>query len=104
MSTKIIKINFFDLKNQQFTFLCSNVGLKHQNFKRELPNLHPFFQAKRSGITTVILPEDNKKDFEELEDFIKKDIEALFVSHYEDVFDFIFPELAITKKENSVSA
>jgi ATP-dependent Lon protease len=84
--------------------LCSKVGLKHQNSKKIFPNLHPFFQAKRSGIATVILPEDNKKDFEELEDFIKKDIETLFVSHYEDVFDFIFPELAITKKENSVSA
>lgn len=42
--------------------------------------------AKRSGVKTVILPEENKKDFEELADYIKDGIAVHFVSKYEDVF------------------
>lgn len=49
--------------------------------------------AKRAGVTTVIIPAENKKDFDELPDFIKKDVTIHFVSHYEEIFELIFPEI-----------
>lgn len=33
--------------------------------------------AKRSGVTTVILPHDNRKDFDDLSDLIKADVEVM---------------------------
>ncbi|VDD77968.1 unnamed protein product [Mesocestoides corti] len=47
--------------------------------------------AKRAGVKTVILPEMNRKDFDDLADFIKSDIEVHFVSHYSEVFPIVFP-------------
>lgn len=46
--------------------------------------------AKRSGVRTVILPEENRKDFDELADYIREDITVHFVSQYEDVFRVAF--------------
>ncbi len=39
---------------------------------------------------TVILPFENMKDFNELQDFIKEGITVHFASNYEDVFKIIF--------------
>jgi len=47
--------------------------------------------ARRSDIDTVILPEGNRQDYHALPDFIKNDIQVLFVSNYEDVFKIAFP-------------
>lgn len=47
--------------------------------------------AKRSGVTAVILPSENKKDYDDLADFIKKDVQIHFVEHYDDVFRIVFP-------------
>lgn len=44
--------------------------------------------AKRSGVELVILPEGNRKDWEELADHIKEGIEVHFVNHYIDVCVF----------------
>merc|ERR1719402_2083121 len=41
--------------------------------------------ARRSEITTVLLPEGNRKDYDDLKDFIKRDLDVRFVSTYEDV-------------------
>ena len=46
--------------------------------------------AKRSGVKTVILPAENRKDFDELADFIKEGLHVHFVNHYEDVFKVAF--------------
>eukprot|EP00112_Aurelia_sp_Birch-Aquarium-sp1_P005020 Seg1569.10 transcript_id=Seg1569.10/GoldUCD/mRNA.D3Y31 product="Lon protease-like mitochondrial" protein_id=Seg1569.10/GoldUCD/D3Y31 len=43
--------------------------------------------ARRADITTVILPEGNKKDFDDLQDFIKQNLTVHFVSDYNEVFD-----------------
>uniref|UniRef100_A0A914BX28 Lon protease homolog n=1 Tax=Acrobeloides nanus TaxID=290746 RepID=A0A914BX28_9BILA len=48
--------------------------------------------AKRAGVNTVILPEENKKDVDDLPEFIKNDVETHFVKHYNDVFDILFAE------------
>ncbi|XP_052795556.1 lon protease homolog, mitochondrial-like isoform X2 [Mya arenaria] len=49
--------------------------------------------ARRSGMECVILPEDNRKDFADLPDFIVKDIEVHFASNYSDVFPVMFPDV-----------
>jgi len=41
--------------------------------------------ARRVGINTLILPIDNKRDFEELPDYIKEGIEVHFADYFEDV-------------------
>lgn len=46
--------------------------------------------AKRVGVTCVILPEENRKDFTELPEFITKDLEVHFVREYSDVYNIVF--------------
>jgi len=48
--------------------------------------------ARRSEITTVLLPEGNRKDYDDLKDFIKRDLDVRFVSTYEDVYNVAFAE------------
>uniref|UniRef100_A0AC34FPL6 Lon proteolytic domain-containing protein n=1 Tax=Panagrolaimus sp. ES5 TaxID=591445 RepID=A0AC34FPL6_9BILA len=48
--------------------------------------------AKRAGVNCVILPNENKKDVEDLQDFIKNDIEIHYAEYYEDVFKIVFPD------------
>ncbi|KAI3658884.1 hypothetical protein MP638_003127 [Amoeboaphelidium occidentale] len=47
--------------------------------------------AKRAGVETIILPQSNKSDYEQLPDFVKQGISANFVSDYSEVFKLIFP-------------
>ncbi|WP_422653035.1 endopeptidase La [Caldicellulosiruptor sp. DIB 104C] len=42
--------------------------------------------AKRVGIKNVILPYENKKDVDELEDYVKKDMNFVFVKAIDEVF------------------
>ncbi|VDN01136.1 unnamed protein product [Thelazia callipaeda] len=49
--------------------------------------------AKRAGVSCIILPEENRKDYSDLPDFIRNDVEVHFVSHYDQVYDIIFPDL-----------
>jgi len=46
--------------------------------------------AKRSGIDTIILPVDNRKDFEELPDYIQEGITVHYADYYRDVYDIAF--------------
>lgn len=46
--------------------------------------------ARRIGIKEVILPEDNRKDFEELPEYLKEDITAHFAKHFDDVARLTF--------------
>ena len=50
-------------------------------------------QAKRAGVTCVILPEENRTDFVELDQQIQEDIEVHFVSKYDEVFKVLFPDV-----------
>jgi ATP-dependent Lon protease len=43
--------------------------------------------ARRVGITHLIFPEENREDFEELEDYIKEGITASFAGRFEDVLE-----------------
>lgn len=50
-------------------------------------------KAKRAGITCVLLPEENRTDFAELDENIRENIEVHFVSNYEEVFRVVFPDM-----------
>lgn len=49
--------------------------------------------SKRVGISTIILPEENRKDFGDLPDFIREGLEVHFVEYYDQVFNLVFPDL-----------
>ncbi|XP_075979278.1 lon protease homolog, mitochondrial isoform X2 [Anticarsia gemmatalis] len=42
--------------------------------------------AKRVGVNCVILPEENRRDFDDLPDFIKENMDIHFVTTFDDVF------------------
>lgn len=50
--------------------------------------------AKRSGVKTIIFPAANRKDWDELTEELRSDIEPHFVRHYVDIFPIVFPGLA----------
>ena len=50
-----------------------------------------YTQAKRVGVKCVILPEENKKDYNDLPSYITEGLEVHFVNQYEDVHKIVFP-------------
>ncbi|ENN74914.1 hypothetical protein YQE_08492, partial [Dendroctonus ponderosae] len=48
--------------------------------------------AKRSGVKCIILPEENKKDFNDLPTFITEGLEVHFVSHVNEIYKIAFQE------------
>lgn len=46
--------------------------------------------AKRSNVKIIILPDENKKDYDDLAKFITDGLEVHFVSEYSEVFDLAF--------------
>jgi ATP-dependent Lon protease len=46
--------------------------------------------AKRSGVKTVILPFENQKDYNDLQSYIKADLNVHFVKHYDDIYKIAF--------------
>ncbi|XP_013787388.1 lon protease homolog, mitochondrial-like [Limulus polyphemus] len=46
--------------------------------------------ARRAGVSCLILPEENKKDYDDLPKFITEGLEIHFVGNYSEVFDIIF--------------
>uniref|UniRef100_A0A8I3W4M0 Lon protease homolog, mitochondrial n=1 Tax=Callithrix jacchus TaxID=9483 RepID=A0A8I3W4M0_CALJA len=49
-------------------------------------------EAKRAGVTCIVLPAENKKDFCDLAGFITEGLEVHFVEHYRQIFHIAFPE------------
>jgi ATP-dependent Lon protease len=48
--------------------------------------------ARRSKVMELILPVGNKKDFEELPDYLRENINVHFAKTYRDVFHFVFDD------------
>lgn len=48
--------------------------------------------ARRQGIVTLVLPEDNRRDFDELPEYIREGITVHFARQYKDVYKVAFPE------------
>ena len=46
--------------------------------------------ARRAGIRIIVLPEDNRKDYEELPDYLKEGLEVHFARHYDEVARLAF--------------
>jgi len=46
--------------------------------------------ARRAGLKILIFPNDNKKDYEDLPDYLREGIEVHFVKEYPDVFKIAF--------------
>ena len=45
--------------------------------------------AHRAGIKTVILPKDNKKDLEDIPDYVLKGLEFIYVEHMDQVLKVV---------------
>ncbi|XP_002136871.2 lon protease homolog, mitochondrial-like [Drosophila pseudoobscura] len=58
--------------------------------------------ARRSGVHCLILPADNKKDFEELPKFITEGLDVHFAANYEDVYKIAFSEPTKNEAEAQV--
>jgi ATP-dependent Lon protease len=54
--------------------------------------------ARRSGLKTLIIPKENKRDYQELPGYIKQGIKVLYADHYDDVFKVAFQKKRRTKK------
>lgn len=48
--------------------------------------------ARRSGLKTLIFPDENKRDYDELPDYLKKGLIVHFVGEYDEVFKIAFPK------------
>lgn len=46
--------------------------------------------AKRSNVKTIILPDENKKDYDDLPKFITDGLDVHFVSTYKEVYELVF--------------
>ena len=49
--------------------------------------------ARRSGVSTVLLPHANRKDWEELPETLQEGLTVHFVQHYDEVFAVCFPDV-----------
>lgn len=50
------------------------------------------FQAKRVGVKCIILPEENKKDYNDLPKYITEGLEVHFVTTYNDIYKIVFSD------------
>ncbi|MEX1058788.1 MAG: S16 family serine protease, partial [Natronospirillum sp.] len=46
--------------------------------------------AQRQGVRTLILPEANRGDYDDLPDYLREGLTAHFASHFKEVFEVIF--------------
>ena len=54
--------------------------------------------ARRAGITQLIFPAENQKDFDDLDESIKGGIKPYFVKNFSEVLPIGFPDLSVRKK------
>uniref|UniRef100_A0AAQ4PG96 Lon protease homolog, mitochondrial n=1 Tax=Gasterosteus aculeatus aculeatus TaxID=481459 RepID=A0AAQ4PG96_GASAC len=48
--------------------------------------------ARRAGVTCIIMPNENRKDFSDLPDYISEGLEVHFVDHYSQIYPIAFPQ------------
>ncbi|XP_013863510.1 lon protease homolog, mitochondrial [Austrofundulus limnaeus] len=48
--------------------------------------------ARRAGVTCIILPAENRKDFSDLPAYITEGLEVHFVDHYNQIYPIAFPQ------------
>jgi ATP-dependent Lon protease len=55
--------------------------------------------ARRAGITKLIFPAENQKDFDDLDESIKGGIKPYFVKNFSEVLPVGFPDISVRKKK-----
>lgn len=50
--------------------------------------------AKRSGVTTILLPHANQRDWQELSEEVREGLTPQFSKHYLQMLPHVFPSLA----------
>ncbi|XP_034387164.1 lon protease homolog, mitochondrial [Cyclopterus lumpus] len=48
--------------------------------------------ARRAGVTCIIMPDENRKDFSDLPNYISQGLEVHFVDHYSQIYPIAFPQ------------
>ncbi|XP_041861889.1 lon protease homolog, mitochondrial [Melanotaenia boesemani] len=48
--------------------------------------------ARRAGVTCIVLPDENRKDFSDLPDYITEGLEVHFVDHYNQIYPIVFAQ------------
>lgn len=48
--------------------------------------------AKRANVKCIIMPEENRKDFTDLPDYIREGLEVHYVENYRQVYDIVFAD------------
>jgi len=56
----------------------------------------------RAGLRTIVMPKDNKKDLEELPDYVKKDIRFVFAERLDEVFRTALTEWPVRSENDHV--
>ena len=46
--------------------------------------------AKRAKVKMIIFPLENKKDYDELPEYIKKGLKAKFINYFDEIIDIVF--------------
>ena len=59
--------------------------------------------AYREGITTVIIPVDNKPDLTDIDPTVRKEIKFVFVTHMDEVVSYIFGEMNNLEKSERIN-
>ncbi|OGE71023.1 endopeptidase La [Candidatus Daviesbacteria bacterium RIFOXYD1_FULL_41_10] len=58
--------------------------------------------AHRAGVKTIIAPENNKKDLEDIPEFVQKDLNFVFVKHMDDVLHMALTRMPAPKRMKSL--
>jgi ATP-dependent Lon protease len=59
--------------------------------------------AHRAGIKTVILPKDNKKDLEDIPQYVLKELHFVYVEHMDEVVDNALVKKHVMKDAKSAN-
>lgn len=50
--------------------------------------------ARRAGITEIVLPNANRRDFDEIADYLKDGLDVFWAEDYSHVYDAAFSDIA----------
>lgn len=50
--------------------------------------------AKRSGVQTILLPQANQRDWQELSEEVREGLQPQFSKHYLQMVPYVFPSIA----------
>lgn len=59
--------------------------------------------AYREGVTTVIIPEENKADLQDIDPTVKNGLNFITISHMDEVINFVFGDIISPEKAGKIS-